>query len=47
MSALTEYVNDIVETVTSVFEGMAITFSHLVRRPSMDPGLRRGDSPES
>lgn len=33
MSALTEYVNDIVETVTSVFEGMAITFSHLVRRP--------------
>ena len=27
------YVKDIKDTVSSVFEGMAITFSHLVRRP--------------
>jgi NAD(P)H-quinone oxidoreductase subunit I len=33
MSALTQYVSNIVETVTTVFEGMTITFSHLVRRP--------------
>lgn len=33
MSAVAEYVKDIVETVTTIFEGMAITFSHLVRRP--------------
>ncbi len=34
MSTLTAYVNNIAETITSVFEGMSITFSHLVRRPS-------------
>src|SRR5213594_1817457 len=33
MSAITEYVKNITETVTTIFEGMAITFSHLVRRP--------------
>ena len=27
------YIKDIKDTVTSVFEGMTITFSHLVRRP--------------
>src|SRR5215471_17394290 len=27
------YVRDIMDTVKSVFEGMSITFSHLVRRP--------------
>src|SRR5438046_10091643 len=27
------YVRDIKDTLTSVFEGMSITFSHLVRRP--------------
>ena len=27
------YVKDINDTVKSVFEGMTITFSHLVRRP--------------
>jgi len=27
------YIKDIKDTVTSVFEGMSITFSHLVRRP--------------
>ena len=34
MSALTDYTKNIVETVTTIFEGMAITFSHLMRRPS-------------
>jgi len=33
MSAITDYVKNITETVTTIFEGMAITFSHLVRRP--------------
>src|ERR671919_403243 len=31
--SVTSYVNDIKDTVSSIFEGMAITFSHLVRRP--------------
>jgi formate hydrogenlyase subunit 6/NADH:ubiquinone oxidoreductase subunit I len=30
---IARYIKDIKDTVTSVFEGMAITFSHLVRRP--------------
>ncbi len=34
MSALTDYTKNIAETVTTIFEGMAITFSHLMRRPS-------------
>lgn len=33
MSALSEYIKNITETVTTVFEGMTVTFSHLVRRP--------------
>ena len=33
MEALAGYVRNIFETVTTVFEGMTITFSHLVRRP--------------
>lgn len=33
MSALANYVSNIVETATTIFEGLAITFSHLVRRP--------------
>ncbi|MFQ5683260.1 MAG: 4Fe-4S binding protein [Candidatus Binatia bacterium] len=33
MNAITEYAKNITETVTTVFEGMAITLSHLVRRP--------------
>jgi len=33
MKAITEYIGNIIETVTTIFEGMAITFSHLVRRP--------------
>jgi NAD(P)H-quinone oxidoreductase subunit I len=33
MNGLTGYVRNITETVTTIFEGMAITFSHLVRRP--------------
>lgn len=28
------WIKDIVETVTTIFEGMSITFSHLVRRPT-------------
>ncbi len=31
--AVASYVKDIVEAVKSTFEGMSITFSHLVRRP--------------
>jgi formate hydrogenlyase subunit 6/NADH:ubiquinone oxidoreductase subunit I len=34
MQTLTGYVNNISQTVMTIFEGMAITFSHLVRRPS-------------
>lgn len=34
MQALTAYFKNIFETVATIFEGMAITFSHLVRRPS-------------
>jgi formate hydrogenlyase subunit 6/NADH:ubiquinone oxidoreductase subunit I len=30
---IASYIKDIKDTVTSVFEGMTITFSHLVRRP--------------
>ena len=30
---IASYLKDIKDTVTSVFEGMTITFSHLVRRP--------------
>jgi formate hydrogenlyase subunit 6/NADH:ubiquinone oxidoreductase subunit I len=33
LMGVASYVKDIKDTVTSVFEGMAITFSHLVRRP--------------
>ncbi|MFQ5851103.1 MAG: 4Fe-4S binding protein [Candidatus Binatia bacterium] len=33
MHAVTEYVKNIAETVGTIFEGMAVTFSHLVRRP--------------
>ncbi|NIO08370.1 MAG: 4Fe-4S dicluster domain-containing protein [Deltaproteobacteria bacterium] len=33
MNGVTEYVRNITETVTTIFEGMSITFSHLVRRP--------------
>src|SRR3990167_8718622 len=33
MSTLVEYVGNVAETVTTIFEGMAITFSHFVRRP--------------
>ena len=33
MSTLVGYVNNITETVTTIFEGMAITFSHFARRP--------------
>ncbi|MBI2090037.1 MAG: 4Fe-4S binding protein [Deltaproteobacteria bacterium] len=34
MTAVGEYIKDITETVTTIFEGMAVTFSHFVRRPS-------------
>ncbi len=34
MDTVTSYARNIVEVVTTIFEGMAITFSHLVRRPS-------------
>jgi len=34
METAASYVKNILETVTTIFEGMAITFSHLVRRPS-------------
>ena len=33
MSGLVRYIKDITEAVTTIFEGMAITLSHLVRRP--------------
>lgn len=33
MSAITQYLKNIAETVTTIFEGLAITFSHLMRRP--------------
>ena len=33
MSTLVEYVSNIAETAATIFEGMAITFSHFVRRP--------------
>lgn len=33
MAAVAEYLGNIKETVSTIFEGMAITFSHLVRRP--------------
>ena len=31
--SVSSYAKDIKDTVSSIFEGMAITFSHLVRRP--------------
>ncbi len=34
MSAVTTYFQNIKETVNSIFEGMSITFSHFVRKPS-------------
>jgi NAD(P)H-quinone oxidoreductase subunit I len=34
MDTVTSYARNIFEAVTTIFEGMAITFSHLVRRPS-------------
>jgi formate hydrogenlyase subunit 6/NADH:ubiquinone oxidoreductase subunit I len=34
MGAVAAYVRNITEAVATIFEGMAITFSHLVRRPS-------------
>lgn len=34
MSGMTEYFGNIKDTVSTIFEGMAITFSHFVRRPS-------------
>jgi len=33
MNAATQYVKNIFETVTTIFEGMSITLSHLARRP--------------
>ena len=33
MNTLAQYVNNITETVTTIFEGLTITFSHLMRRP--------------
>ena len=33
MKAVVGYVRNIFETVTTIFEGMSITLSHLVRRP--------------
>jgi NAD(P)H-quinone oxidoreductase subunit I len=33
VSAVVAYCKNIAETVATIFEGMAITFSHLVRRP--------------
>ena len=33
MEAAAGYIKNIFETVTTIFEGMAITLSHLVRRP--------------
>jgi formate hydrogenlyase subunit 6/NADH:ubiquinone oxidoreductase subunit I len=33
MPGTTEYIRNIKDTVTTIFEGMAITFSHFVRRP--------------
>jgi formate hydrogenlyase subunit 6/NADH:ubiquinone oxidoreductase subunit I len=33
MRAFSAYIRNIFETVTTIFEGMAITFSHFVRRP--------------
>lgn len=33
MSAWAKYIKNIGETVATIFEGMAITFSHFVRRP--------------
>lgn len=34
MKTPTEYLKDILETVSTVFEGMSITFSYLIRRPT-------------
>lgn len=33
-NGLSTYIGNIVETVTTIFEGLSITFSHLARRPS-------------
>jgi formate hydrogenlyase subunit 6/NADH:ubiquinone oxidoreductase subunit I len=33
MSAVSEYVGNIKEAVTSIFEGMAVTASHFMRKP--------------
>lgn len=33
MNAVTEYLGNVKQAVTSIFEGMAVTASHLVRRP--------------
>jgi formate hydrogenlyase subunit 6/NADH:ubiquinone oxidoreductase subunit I len=34
MSAITSYLRNIIDTATTVFEGMAVTCSHFVRKPS-------------
>ena len=34
LAAVTNYVRNIVDTATSVFEGMAVTCSHFVRKPA-------------
>lgn len=34
MKALTEYFKNITETVVTIFEGMSITFSHFLRKPT-------------
>ena len=33
MKTLIEYFKNIIETIATVFEGLTITFSHLVRKP--------------
>ena len=33
MNAFAQYVTNITETVTTIFEGLTITFSHFMRRP--------------
>jgi len=33
MSAVSEYVHNIKDTVSTIFEGMAVTASHFMRKP--------------
>lgn len=33
MKSLVQYLKNIIETVTTIFEGFTITFSHLIRKP--------------